>query len=262
MVYMRQPLLEHCTWNQLLSMGGFLLRQVRLKIYRDCLPLHESSFRHAIEYNYEKGFKFKQELNKLQCQHLVLCSQCYFKLCKINQGYLFPKQVQQTGLQQGMGHVHPVDPNVTRLQLSYDQPVSEPQNILRNVPFPQQHYFGSTTNMGHSHPTMVTQDLLTSNYQYYLAEVQQPYAAGNPTQTVPDQYNSYGTLCINQQFGMGNMYQLPLQRRETVQQQESAIQYYNSNASLASPHATPSVLSYMPTMRVPEAANRTLPLAY
>ncbi|XVE63772.1 hypothetical protein DITRI_Ditri07aG0046700 [Diplodiscus trichospermus] len=383
MVYMRQLLLEHCTYNKVLSMGGSLPRQVGFKIYRDCLPMHESSFRHAIEYNYQKGFKFKQELNKQQVTSLVSlfcplttpppaslwpmllqglqnqsglpfpkdsCAQVlesqqfqqiahhqqsmghvhpvepnvtglqlsyvqpvsepqnilqsvpspqenYFGSTK-NMGHYhptvataqnqsglrFPKdsraqvlefqQVQQIGLQQGIGHVRTLDPNVTGLQLSYVQPVSESQNILQRVPSLQEHYFRSTRNIGHSHPNMTAEVLLTPNYQYYLADIQQPYAAGNPTHTLPGQFNSneeyvnqqlgMGNQHVNhahQRLGMGNMYQLPLQREgETVQQQESLIQYHNSCPSAAASHVTTSVLSDMPTM-VSEAANWTLPLA-
>lgn len=68
---------------------------------------------------------------------------------------------------------------------------------------------------------------------------------------------------INQQLSTGSIYQYPLQREgETVQQQDSAIQYYNPNTSHVITHATPSVLSYMQTMGVPEMANQTLPLGY
>ncbi|MBA0730778.1 hypothetical protein Golax_004532 [Gossypium laxum] len=233
---------------------------VRFKIYSACLPLHESSFRRAIENNYQKGFKFKQELNKQQVGSLL---SMFRPLTTPVPDSMQPKsqKFQQTRLQQGI--CHPMDPNVTGLQLSYVQPVSEPSDIQQHVPFPEQHYFGSTENMGHSHPTMVKQVYLTQNHQYYMADVKQPYAVGNPTQTMPDQYNSYGTMGINQQLSMGNIYQYALKREgETVQQQDSAIQYYNPNTSHVVTHATPSVMSYMPTMGVPEVANQTLPLGY
>ena len=68
---------------------------------------------------------------------------------------------------------------------------------------------------------------------------------------------------INQQLGTGIMYQLPLQRAgKTVQQQESVIQYTNSTPSPAVPYVTLVVLSYTPTVGIPEAANETPPLAY
>ncbi|TYH04341.1 hypothetical protein ES288_A09G290700v1 [Gossypium darwinii] len=264
---------ENQAWNNLLSMGGFLPRQVRFKIYSACLPLHESSFRCAIENNYQKGFKFKQELNKQQVGSLLLMfrplpapapgsmqpmllqpveNQLRLTFSKDSFPQILESQkFQQTRLQQGL--CHPMDPNVTGLQL----------NIQYHVPFPEHHYFGSTENMGHSHPTVVKQVFLTQNHQYYKADVKQPCAVGNPTQTMPDQYNSYGTMGINQQLSTGNIYQSALQREgETVQQQDSAIQYYNPNTSHVVTHATPSVMSSMPTMGVPKVANRTLPLGY
>ncbi|KAG4185686.1 hypothetical protein ERO13_A09G248000v2 [Gossypium hirsutum] len=261
----------------------FRKQQVRFKIYSACLPLHESSFRCAIENNYQKGFKFKQELNKQQMGSLLSMfrplpapapgsmqpmllqpveNQLRLTFSKDSFPQILESQkFQQTRLQQGL--CHPMDPNVTGLQLSYVQPVSEPSDIQYHVPFPEHHYFGSTENMGHSHPTVVKQVFLTQNHQYYKADVKQPCAVGNPTQTMPDQYNSYGTMGINQQLSTGNIYQSALQREgETVQQQDSAIQYYNPNTSHVVTHATPSVISSMPTMGVPKVANRTLPLGY
>ncbi|KAK5805325.1 uncharacterized protein LOC108456790 [Gossypium arboreum] len=265
------------------AFNGRFPAQVRFKIYSACLPLHECSFRCAIENNYQKGFKFKQELNKQQVGSLLSMfrplpapapgsmqpmllqpveNQLRLTFSKDSFPQILESQkFQQTRLQQGL--CHPMDPNVTGLQLSYVQPVSEPSDIQHHVPFPEHHYFGSTENMGHSHPTVVKQVYLTQNHQYYKADVKQPYAVGNPTQTMPDQYNSYGTMGINQQLSTGNIYQSALQREgETVQQQDSAIQYYNPNTSHVVTHATPSVMSYMPTMGVPKVANRTLPLGY
>lgn len=216
------------------AFNGSFPAQVRFKIYRDCLPLHESSFRHAIEYDNQQGFKFEQELNKRQVGSLLslfcpltvpapgFLRPLLIQAMQNQSGIAFPKdsraevlesqQVQQTGFQQGMRHVHRLDPHVTGLQLSYVQPVSEPRNIVQSVPSPQQHYLGSATNIWYSRPAMVTQVLPTSNYQFYLVGVRQPYAAGNTTRTVPDQYNSYGTMGVNKQLSTGNMYQFPLQR--------------------------------------------------
>lgn len=50
---------------------GKFLAQVRFEIFKDCLPLPESAFKHVIKDNYDAGSKFKQELNNEQVTNLM-----------------------------------------------------------------------------------------------------------------------------------------------------------------------------------------------
>ncbi|OMO94735.1 hypothetical protein CCACVL1_05853 [Corchorus capsularis] len=265
------------------SVGTLNLEQTAFdgRIYKDCLTLHESSFRHAIKYNYQKGLKFNQELNQQQVRsllslfrpltastpkplqlmgHQAVQNQSSLPFIKDSFAQVVESHhTQQTGLQEhecyrpqlSTGRYHPVldpqvslapvDPNVTASQISYVQQISEPQNVLQSAPSLQQHYFGYPINMGHSYPTMMTQVWPTSDGQYYIAS--QPYVPGYPTQPVPGHYNRYGTMGIDQQVGSGDKYQSALQREgENSSAEGSFIQYYSSYPSLASSSFTPAML--------------------
>ncbi|XP_027154569.1 uncharacterized protein LOC113754373 isoform X2 [Coffea eugenioides] len=50
---------------------GKFLAQVRFEIFKDCLPLPESAFKHVIKDNYNAGSKFKQELSNEQVTNLM-----------------------------------------------------------------------------------------------------------------------------------------------------------------------------------------------
>ncbi|XP_026412729.1 uncharacterized protein LOC113308475 [Papaver somniferum] len=52
------------------AFGGRFPAQVRFNIFRECLPLPESVFKHAIKENYHGGTKFQQKLSNCQAKKL------------------------------------------------------------------------------------------------------------------------------------------------------------------------------------------------
>nr|XP_027102049.1 uncharacterized protein LOC113722998 isoform X2 [Coffea arabica] len=50
---------------------GKFLAQVRFEIFKDCLPLPESAFKHVIKDNYNASIQFKQELSNEQVTNLM-----------------------------------------------------------------------------------------------------------------------------------------------------------------------------------------------
>ncbi|CAK9166167.1 unnamed protein product [Ilex paraguariensis] len=53
------------------AFGGRFSAQVRFEIFKDCLPLPESAFKHVIKDNYNGGSKFRQELSAEQVTNLI-----------------------------------------------------------------------------------------------------------------------------------------------------------------------------------------------
>ncbi|GLU20814.1 hypothetical protein SLE2022_369960 [Rubroshorea leprosula] len=280
------------------AFSGRFPAQVRFKIYKDCLPLLESSFRQAIEYNYQKGTKFSQELNKHQVSSLLSLFRPLvvsppnslqpmpLSVKEKQSGLPFPgpqyagmhQHVRQKGLEQhdcyrpllNTGHAHPsvrhqtasalkvpsqVDTNGTSMLQSHVQPVLWPKNIPHGVlPSQESHH----ANMTHTFLAMEPLALPTTSDQYYGAELQQPYVAGNPTEAMSDPYTRYWTMgemvYSGQQVDSGYEYHLqPLQK--------NVVTYYHHYPSTSAPNPLPLVQSQVPTTGSAPAMG-TIPLSY
>ncbi|KAF9619722.1 hypothetical protein IFM89_009064 [Coptis chinensis] len=159
------------------AFGGRFSAQVRFKISKDCLPLPEKQFKHAIQENYEGYSKFKQELSNRQVRKLIEL----FRPITLPPSGQAPRPPPKVDLQ----HRNPPPDSGDRFQWPVRLPPHESgyatESHIVRVPPPLEARYG--------HPAS-----LPSQSGTYYAEPPQPYMPENPASHAQDPYSRYRTV--------------------------------------------------------------------
>ncbi|GAV60195.1 Dev_Cell_Death domain-containing protein [Cephalotus follicularis] len=130
------------------AFGGKFPAQVKFKIYKDLLPLAESSFRRAIKDNY-KRHKFDPELSSQQVRSLV----SLFRPLTATSSELVPPTLHTSGRLS-----HQKDSYFAQRHISHRPPVLDHHQVTRELP--QHHdYYGRPVHIGYDHPAWESQTL-------------------------------------------------------------------------------------------------------
>ncbi|KAL2478959.1 uncharacterized protein Fot_47973 [Forsythia ovata] len=235
--------------------------QVKFKIFKECLPLHESSLRRVIKENYE-GRKFKQELSGKQVRNL-LSSFC--PLAASSQ--LAPPTLPNVALSRARPPSAIEDRYPAGVQYYHGPPVIE------NPPVPIVHitqhgYHGTAAYMERIHPAIEHRGLPVNN-SFYVSESQQPHFSEGLAYALQEPHSRYGTVQergIHDQLpGLKSEYRrLPLQRE--VLHQDDMVTYSSYPApaapygsSVVQPQARSAGYSSYPAPAVPYTSSAVHP---
>ncbi|XP_073143210.1 uncharacterized protein [Henckelia pumila] len=182
------------------AFGGKFPVQVKFRIFKECLPLHESSLKHVIRENY-RGSKFDQELNGHQVSKLLSS----FRPLSMSSSQLAPPTLSNKPLSLAIPRA------VTEDQFKYTSQLPALENryfagmqyghspqlvqhqIVPNVSFPQHVGQRTAAYVSHAQANSDHQGLPVSS-NYYVASAHQPYIPESLPNQFEDPYSRYWTI--------------------------------------------------------------------
>ncbi|CAI9786856.1 unnamed protein product [Fraxinus pennsylvanica] len=233
--------------------------QVKFKIFKECLPLHESSFRRVLKENYE-GQKFKQELSGKQVRNLLSS----FRPLGTSSQRL-PRTLPNVSLSRARPPSTMEERQLDGVQ-HYNGPSVMEHQPVQLVHIPQHGYHGIPAYMGHAHPATEHRRMPINNL-YYVAESRQPHFSEGHAYAVQEPHSRYGTVqergVHDQLPGLRSEYRrLPVQREVLPQDEAVAYGSFSSYASSAvQPQSNAAGYSSYPAPIVPYAASAVQPQA-
>ncbi|KAK3042487.1 hypothetical protein RJ639_000211 [Escallonia herrerae] len=164
------------------AFGGRFPAQIRFNISKDCLPLPESSFKKAIQDNYQ-GSKFRQELNGRQVTNLLSLFRPFASSSSAPAPLLIPKGVPpQATLPLAVDNRFKPDPYLAGVRHGW-----APRPVRQDVPTSQHGWYENPAVMGHVYPAIERQGPPAPSNAYYHAETQtlrEPYVRYRMVQEV------------------------------------------------------------------------------
>ncbi|GAB2280775.1 hypothetical protein Dimus_015400 [Dionaea muscipula] len=226
------------------AFNGKFPAQVRFEIHKDCLPLSESTFKHAIRDNYN-GVKFKQELSNKQVKALKSLFRP-FKAYASNEAPVsshvaptvvehFPPPARVSHLVGDPSIIPPAVRNVPppeSVPRVYDhyrdsvhvprvQTVLDPQQPVAHLMPYQRHslpYYQMETRTPYYPPETVA--------PYYQPETNQPYVPEKPALGVQEPYTSYGSASLTTAYGPDYSISQRPREGDVASQLETTASYY------------------------------------
>ncbi|KAL8456623.1 hypothetical protein ACS0TY_034743 [Phlomoides rotata] len=162
------------------AFSGKYPAQVKFKIFKECLPLPESSLRHVIKENYT-GSKFNQELSKKQVKKLLSSFRPLFELSsscipvpQTLASVSLPRAMTPSEIKNQFKHRAVMeDPYIPEIQYNRTRPLVESQTVPMVNYLHQGYYTTAPPYVENVHPTLDHRSF-PSTSSYYIASSQRP----------------------------------------------------------------------------------------